>query len=267
MLRADRSLAIFPVISLITAVLAAAILFAPGFALYSADHKQAFLIVFGVIAVYGLTFVSIFFNVALSACAAQALSGRQTTVGEGIAAARGRIGAIAAWALVQTTVGLILQAIQSVLADNIIGRILSGLLTFAWGAATFFVIPVLALEGAGPREAFKRSVSVLRERWGEGVVGTVAVSGIVLLVGLIPVIILAAGGAALVKSAPGPAIFLFVLAGLIFVAAAIAGTTLSAIFRVALYQFAVEGRATGGFEPEQLQSAFAPKKRRRLFGG
>lgn len=263
-LRADRSLAIFPVISVVTGLLAAAILFAPGFVLYSAGgHQEAFLIVFGVLAAYSLTFVSIFFNVALASCAAQALSGRPTTVGEGIAAARARIGAVAAWALVQTTVGLILQVIQSALNDNILGQIFSRLLAFAWGAATFFVVPILALEGAGPREAFKRSVSVLRERWGEGVVGTAAVGGIMILIGMIPAAILAALGVAVVGSAPAPGIALFVLAGLIFVAAAIAGTTLSSIFRVALYQFAVNGTATGGFEPAQLQAAFAPKKGRR----
>lgn len=263
-LRSDRSLALFPVISVVTGLIAAAILFAPGFVLYSTGgHQQAYLIVFGVLATYGLTFVSIFFNVALASCAAEALSGRQTSVSEGIAAARARLGAIAAWALVQTTVGLTLRLIQGFLNDNILGQIFSRLLAFAWGAATFFVVPVLALEGAGPRDAFKRSVSVLRERWGEGVVGTVAVGGILILIGMIPVAIIAAGGFALIGSAPGPAIALFVIAGLILVVASIAGTTLSSIFRVALYQFAVHGTATGGFEPAQLQAAFAPKKGRR----
>jgi hypothetical protein len=164
---------------------------------------------------------------------------------------------------VQAVVGLIISALQSAANDNIVGTILGGLVSFAWSAATFFVVPIIALEGVGPKDAFKRSVSVLRERWGEGVVGTASASGVVFLMALLPILALGAGGYALINSGQdvGGGV-LFGLAGVIFVVAVLIGGTVNAIFRVALYRFATEGTAVGGFDPAQMQAAFGPKRRR-----
>jgi hypothetical protein len=262
-LRDDRSLLLFPIISVPSAIAATALVMGPGIALYSADHQEAILIAFGAVALYVLTFVTVFFNVALAAAASTGLAGGDSTVSEGLRAARGRLGVIAAWAAVQTVVGLIINAIQSVAGDNIVGRILGSLVSFAWSAATFFVVPVIALEGVGPREAFGRSVSLLRERWGEGVVGTASASGVVFLIALLPLLALGGGGYALVNSGQDAAgAVLFVLAGVVLVAAVLIGGTVNAIFRVALYRFATDGAAVGGFDPAQMQSAFGPKRRR-----
>jgi hypothetical protein len=262
-LRDDRSLLLFPIIAVPAGIAATALVMGPGIALYSADHQEAILIAFGVVALYVLTFVTVFFNVALAAAASTGLAGGDSTVSEGLRAARGRLGVIAAWAAVQTVVGLIINAIQSVAGDNIVGRILGSLVSFAWSAATFFVVPVIALEGVGPREAFGRSVSLLRERWGEGVVGTASASGVVFLIALLPLLALGGGGYALVNSGQDAAgAVLFVLAGVVLVAAVLIGGTVNAIFRVALYRFATDGAAVGGFDPAQMQSAFGPKRRR-----
>jgi uncharacterized protein DUF6159 len=263
-LRADRSLLLFPVISVPCAIVATAVVMGPGIALYSAERQEAILIAFAVVALYVLTFVTLFFNVALAAAASTGLSGGDSTVGEGLSAARRRLHVIAAWALVQTVVGVIINLIQSVGNDNIVGRILGGLMSFAWNAATFFVVPVIALEGVGPRDAFRRSVSLLRERWGEGVVGTASAGGVVFLVALLPLLALGGGGYALVNADQDAAgAVLFVLAGAVLVAAVLIGGTVNAIFRVALYRFATEGAAVGGFDATAMQAAFAPKRGRR----
>ena len=124
-------------------------------------------------------------------------------------------------------------------------------------------MPVIALEGVGPKEAFKRSVSVLRERWGEGVVGSASASGIVFLVALPALLALGVGGYALIDSGQDVAgAVLLALAGVVLVVAILIGGTVSAIFRVALYRFATDGTAVGGFDPAQMQAAFAPRKRR-----
>ena len=262
-LRDDRSLLLFPIISIPVALAGTAIVMGPGVALYTADNQEAILIAFGVVALYVLTFVTVFFNVALAAAASTSLAGGDSSVGEGLRAARGRLGVIAAWALVQTVVGVIISAIQSATNESVVGRILGGLLSFAWSAATFFVVPVIALEGVGPKEAFKRSVSVLRERWGEGVVGSASASGIVFLVALPALLALGVGGYALIDSGQDVAGgVLLALAGVVLVVAILVGGTVSAIFRVALYRFATDGTAVGGFDPAQMQAAFAPKKRR-----
>ena len=266
-LRADRSLAVFPVISGIATLAAAIVIFGPATAIYgSSGRSEAVLIVAGIIAAYVLTFIAVFFNTALAAAAAQSLAGRDTSFNDGFEAARGRLSTIVQWSLVQGTVGLVLGLIENYLGDSLAGRVLTGLANFAWSAATFFVVPIIALEGLGPRPAFNRSVSVLRARWGEGVVGSVSITGVVLLVALIPLIVLGGGGLALMASAPAAGAALLAIAVVILLVAIVVGGTLNAIFRVALYQFATQGAVPGGFEPSQLQAAFAPKKRRGLFG-
>jgi hypothetical protein len=207
--------------------------------------------------------VTVFFNVALAAAASTGLAGGDSTVGEGLRAARGRLGVIAAWALVQTVVGVIISAIQSATNESVVGRILGGLVSFAWSAATFFVVPIIALEGVGPKQAFQRSVSVLRERWGEGVVGSASASGAVFLLALLPLLALGGGGFALINSGQDVAGgVLLALAGAVLVVAILIGSTVNAIFRVALYRFATDGTVVGGFDPAQMQAAFAPRKRR-----
>ena len=262
-LRNDRSLLVFPIISIPVALVGTAIVMGPGIALYTADNQEAILIAFGVVTLYVLTFVTVFFNVALAAAASTSLAGGESSVGEGLRVARGRLGVIAAWALVQTVVGVVISAIQGATNESVVGRILGGLVSFAWSAATFFVVPVIALEGVGPKEAFKRSVSVLRERWGEGVVGSASASGIVFLVALPALLALGVGGYALINSGQDVAGgVLLALAGVVLVVAILIGGTVSAIFRVALYRFATDGTAVGGFDPAQMQAAFAPRKRR-----
>jgi hypothetical protein len=262
-LRADRSLLLFPIISVPCAVAATALVMGPGIALYSVDNKEWILIAFGVVALYVLTFITLFFNVALAAAASTGLQGGDSTVGEGLSAAASRLHVIAGWALVQTVVGLIINAVQSVGRENIAGRILASFMSFAWNAATFFVVPIIALEGVGPRDAFRRSVSILRERWGEGVVGTVSAGFVVFLIALLPLLVLGGGGYALVNADQDAAgIVLFALAAVVLVVAVLISGTVNAIFRVALYRFATEDAAIGGFDPAQLQAAFAPKRGR-----
>ena len=264
-LRNDRSLAWFPVISGLATLGAAALIFGPAAAIYSSDSSEAVVIVAAVIGAFVLTWIAVFFNTALAAAASKSLAGQDTTLGDGFAVARARIGVITQWAIVQATVGLILTAIREALSDNLLGQIFAGLLDFAWGAATFFVIPVLALEGAGPRDAFKRSVSVLRQRWGEGVVGTVSVTGVIFLIVMVPAIVIGVAGASLVGSVPAAGGLLIGVAAVIFLVGVVISGTLQSIFRVALFEFATQDRAVGGFQADELVGAFGPKKRRGLF--
>lgn len=69
-------------------------------------------------------------------------------------------------------------------ADSIVGSILSVLADAAWAVVTFFVVPLLALEGLTPIAAIKRSAGLVRERWGEGVVGSAATGAVVLIAAL-----------------------------------------------------------------------------------
>ncbi len=195
------------------------------------------------------TFVTIYCGVGLAAATAQVMDGQDATLRSGLAAARPHLGAIAKWALVQATVGLLLNLLQG-LADSdngilrIVGLILTLVASVAWTLASFFVIPLLAFEDLGPGDALKRSVAIIKQHWGEGVVGSAAIGGIVFLIGFLPGIALVAIGVQIGGSAAGVA--LMVLGAAVFLVAAVVSNTLNQVFRVALYRFVTgKGAAPG----------------------
>jgi hypothetical protein len=263
-LKADRSLLAFPIVGSITAVIAFAIVVAPGVGLAAAADTFWPVIPFALVALYLTTFVTIYCGVGLAAATAQVMDGQNATLSSGLAAARPHLGKIAKWALVQATVGLLLNLLQS-LADSdngilkIVGLILTLLVSVAWTLASFFVIPLLAFEDLGPGDALKRSVAIIKEHWGESVIGSAAIGGIVFLAGFLPAVALiflgvAAGGAV--------AIALIAIAVILLVIASVVGNTLSQVFRVALYRYVTGQGEAPGFASEDLERAFRPKGRR-----
>ncbi len=107
----------------------------------------------------------VFFNTALVHCTHLYFSGQKPTIGDGLRFSLTRIGAIFAWAVFAATVGLILKVIQDSLGT--LGKIITGSSVSSGAIATFFVVPVIAYEDLGPIGAFKRSASLMREKWGE----------------------------------------------------------------------------------------------------
>jgi len=262
--RQDRSLLVFPLVAGIAGLIVAAVFVGAGVALYNSTDSEPALIAVLIVGLYPLIALSIFCNVALSACAVRALEGHDTSAGEGFAAARGRLGPVLGWAGVQLVVGGLISAVQAVLregAGGIVGAIVGGLANLAWSVATFFVIPVIALEGLGPLAALKKSLSVLRERWGEGVTGSFAIGGLVFLVAFLPGVALVALGVAISSSVPFLAAVLMIVGVAIFLIGALVQTALMAIFKVALYRFAAEDRVVGSFSREELETAFRPRRR------
>jgi hypothetical protein len=262
--RADRSLLVFPVIAAVAGLLAAVVFFGAGAGLVAASSADWVAIPFVVVGLYVLIALGIFCSVALSACATRALEGHDTTVGEGIAAARERSGAILSWAGVQLVVGAAISALQALLregAGQLVSSLIGSLANLAWTVATFFVVPAIALEGLGPRAALRRSTEVIRARWGEGVTGTAAIGAIVVVAGLLPGGALVALGVVASSASAVLAVVLIVLGAVVLVVAALLQTTLMAVFKVALFRFATEDRVLGGFDRPELESAFAPRRR------
>jgi hypothetical protein len=264
-LKADRSLLAFPIVGSITALIAFLIVVAPGVGVAAAADTAWPVIPFVLVALYVTTFVTIYCGVGLAAATAQVMDGQNATLRTGLAAARPHTGKIAKWALVQATVGLLLNLLQS-LADSdngilkLIGIILSLLVSVAWALASFFVIPLLAFEDLGPGDALKRSVAIIKEHWGEGVVGSAAIGGLVFLIGFLPAAVLIFAGIS-IGGAGG--IVLIAIGAVVLIVASVVGNTLNQVFRVALYRY-VTGRGDApGFAREDLERAFRPKGRRR----
>jgi hypothetical protein len=262
-LRGDASLALFPILSTIFATIAMVSIWAPTlitrgvFDHQTVERNDPVVYAAGVASAYVSTFIALFFNVALAACAARSMRGEDTKVRDGLAAAAGRIGPILGWTIVSTTFGLLLRAFEN--RVPLLGKIVAGIAGAAWGIATFFVVPVIALEGAGPVKSLQHSAAIIKARWGEGATGaatiglvTVGFSFAVATAAVFAVIMLLSGGQALLAYA------VLAVAVVLMFAAAVVSATLSQIFRVAVYEYALSGQTAGGFTGPQLQAAFQP---------
>ena len=98
-------------------MICAIVFFGAGAGLMSTKDLDIVGIVVIVIGLYLLVVISVFCGVALTACAARALEGQDTTVGEGIAAAREKLDVIVAWAGVQLVIGALISIVQSLLRE------------------------------------------------------------------------------------------------------------------------------------------------------
>lgn len=262
-LRGDASLALFPILSTIFATLAMVSIWAPTlitrgvFDHQTVERNDPVVYAAGVASAYVSTFIALFFNVALAACAARSMRGEDTKVREGLAAAARRIGPILGWTVVSTTFGLLLRAFEN--RVPLLGKIAAGIAGAAWGIATFFVVPVIALEGTGPLKSLQHSAAIIKARWGEGATGaatigfvTVGFSFAIASVAIVGVVMLLQGGQALLGYA------VLAIAVVLMFGAAVVSATLSQIFRIAVYQYALSGQTPAGFAGPQLQAAFQP---------
>jgi hypothetical protein len=203
-------------------------------------------------------FVIFFFNAALVGAAMIRLDGGNPTLGDGLRIATSKAGAIAGYALIAATVGMILRAIQE--RVGFIGRIIVGLLGVGWTVATYLVVPVLVARDVGPIDAVKESTALLRKTWGENVIGQV---GIGAAFGFIFVAVIGCGFLLVAAAVMTHSVALIVLALIATViAVAITGlvqSALTGIYAAALYRFATTGEGTQGFDANAMKLAFAPK--------
>jgi hypothetical protein len=256
-LRSDRSLAAFPVLGTLAALLAAAAFGIPSLLFFDGD-MTVLGVIFAAIAIYVVTFAAVFFNVALAAAAAQVLDGQDATVASGVAVAKTRVPAISGWAAMVASVNIVIRSLQE--RTGPLGDLLLGGIAIAWNLVTFLAVPVIALEGLGPIDTLKRSASIFRERWGEQVTGQVSIGAVIALAAIIPAALLVAIGV-LIGGAVAIGIFVG-LAVIIVVVAGILSTALTQIFAVALYRYATGHGATGAFTEATLANAIVPRKAR-----
>ncbi len=203
-------------------------------------------------------FVIFFANTALVGAATIRLSGGNPTLRDGLEIAYERIGAVFGYAMIAATVGLLLRFISE--RGGAIGRIITSFLGVAWSVTTFLVVPVLVVEEVGPIEAVKRSGQLLKQTWGEQIVGNFGIGAIfglaivgVLLVG-VPVAILAAMTNSMLLLG-----LVIVLVVMTIVALVLIQSTLSSIYTAAVYTYATEGNTGGYFREDLVQGAFRQK--------
>lgn len=266
-LRSDKQLMLFPVLSAISCLIVTAmiatggtILLLPARAAALANGEQFHpnqspLFLIGMFTLYVANyFVIVFFNVALVGVANSRLMGGTWTFRDGIELAWARKGTILQWALVAATVGMILRTIEERM--GLIGRLVMKIIGIAWALACYFVVPVLAFEDLTPIEAVKRSSKLFKDTWGEKVVGGFSFSLV-----------------SMVLMLPGIGIFLFAiffggLKGLLFGFAfmmlyfmmlSVMMSAVQGIFNAALYRYACFKQVPPAFDAQLVTSAWAPK--------
>ena len=269
-LRSDKQLMLFPVLSAIsclsvTAIIATGgtLLILPAMASAAANGQpfhpnQSPLFLIGVFTMYVANyFVMVFFNVALVGVANSRLMGGNWTFRDGMELAWARKGTILQWAFVAATVGMILRILEERL--GLIGRLVMRIIGIAWALACYFVVPVLAFEDLTPIAAIKRSSRLFRDTWGEKVIGGLSFS-LVSLVLMLPglglwFVALILGG---VKGLVAGFALLFVyMLMLSVIMSAVQG-----IFNAALYRYACFQQVPPAFDAELVKSIWTAKNLR-----
>ncbi len=258
--RNEPSLAVFPFLSVAFAIVYALLIVLPisavGYALFG-DAQILWLIPL-ILFVLGASIGATFFGVAAAHNASEVMDGRDPSLGGGIKVARSRLGVIIQWSLVNTTVGVLLQVIGEK-AGPLAGPILQVVGGAAWSIASFFAIPILALEGLGPFATLKQSASTIRKKWGESLVGGAAIGIVSLLIALAGGGLIALGALAVSGGIAALGIPLIVLGVLVIIAGIVVGNVIGAVFRVVVYRYATQGAVAPGFDEAELQQVFRPR--------
>ena len=263
-LRADRELVIFPIVSAIAAAILVALFAIPLWAVGFFDNIEesgspgaASYVVLFLFYVVLYTIIN-FCNAALVGAALVRLRGGDPTAADGFRLAVRRLGPIVGYALIGATVGVVLQAIRE--RSGLLGNIIAGLIGMAWGLVTYLVVPVLVVEEIGPVESIKRSAALFRRTWGEQVIGNV---GIGLVIGLVTFGAIMAGVVLVAIAAAIGGIVLAIIAGVPVVLAIAAiisvGAALKGIYTAALYRFAADDATSTFFPDDLIRNAFVPK--------
>ncbi len=257
-LRKDKQLLVFPILSGISSLLVMGSFIAPlwatGYIERIAQRQEqwqsplAWVILFAYYAVN--YFVIVFFNSALVACALTRFRGGEPTVNDGLRVAVSRLPVIVAWALVSATVGVVLKLGESYSKKG--SEFLSAIMGVVWSVATFFIVPVLVIENLGPIDAVKRSAKMIADTWGESFVADLGI-GLVSFLAAIPGFALCIFGGMLIARGNAPVGAALLLPGILaLILVSLISSVLEIIARTGLYLQAADEKVIRKFERQLL---------------
>jgi hypothetical protein len=262
-LKLDKELMVFPLMSGVAAILVAASFIAPIFwaggpGIFAEGETLSY-----AGAVYAFLFylvqytVIFFFNAALVGAALIRLDGGDPTVSDGLAIASKRMGSILGYAAIAATVGMILRAIQE--RSGLVGQIVVGLIGMAWTLTTYLTVPILVTKNIGPIDAVKESAVIFKRTWGEQVIGNFGMGWAVALLGIVWTAVSVLVMVGLGQLGMGMAVLaaggIMVLG---YVCLALFASALNGVYTAALYRYAMTGE-TAFFDPQIMGNAFRPK--------
>ena len=277
--RSEPSLLWFPVLSTILVVIASVILFGVlgGVLVLSPEVRQAIndaanqgengsplLTILGLVIlfIYYLIVggIATYFATGMAGAALRRLDGHDTSFGEGIKIANSRLGAILGFSAIAATVGVLLSLLRNNRGGaNPAGAILAALGGLVWNVATFLVVPVIADREINAIGAIKESALLLRKTWGEQLVGSGGL-GLIFLLAAFAVIILTGGLALLAANINAGLVWTVIALGIVtLVVLAVLNSTLSGIYKAAVYRYAAQGQVAQQFDAALIEHAFRLK--------
>jgi hypothetical protein len=256
-LRDDKELMLFPLLSGFSALLVLATFALPLF--FTQAFSQGFGL-FGMLVAFAFYFsqylVIFYFNAALVGAALKRLEGGDPTLSDGIAIANENITAILGYAAIAATVGMLLRGRRRRRGLEALVRSLAGM---AWTLGTFLVVPVLVTRKIGPIDAIAESARLLKKTWGENLIGS---AGIWLGFGIATFLYIAVSVVLVVLAAKAGMAFAIALGALLLLGLLLIGvvkSAIKAIYTAVLYRYAAEGAAPDGFDAQQLSLAFGAR--------
>ncbi|MFH1227388.1 MAG: DUF6159 family protein [Planctomycetota bacterium] len=273
-LKRDKFLVIFPLISSLTALLVAISFLVPlGLYFYhvnfagansawlstaeegafnlSLDFKSPFFYPAFFIFYLLSYFIVFFFNCALIQCVLNRLEGKAASLRIGLESAWRHKWALLVWALISATVGLIFKIIEN--RSHLLGKIIASLLGAAWTVTTYFMVPVLVFEETSVKNGLKRSVGLFRNIWGEQVVGIIGLGtffALIMITGFFACLISLGLAGYLMGGTTGLVMGLiigFVLGVLLMLFLGLIKSALTEIYRTVLYSYGITGMMAAEF--------------------
>lgn len=267
LLMKDKEIMWFPVLSVITSLIALAVF---GIAFYfvalggvSSNIQDStngtginVLICIGLFVCYLMMyFITNFFLAGIYTITHGRFNGQDITFGDGINGAMENVAKIFWWSVISATVGVILKTIEDRL--GFAGRIVAWLLGAAWAILTYFSLPSLIIGKTSVKDSFKQSASVIRKMWGETIIVSLGVglftTMLVFLALAVTIGVIILAPTLIVILSMGTLFILFVIV------LTIISSALGAIFKLALYEYAMTGSVPEGFSPELIQNAVRRK--------
>lgn len=143
-----------------------------------------------------LSIIVVFWNSAIIANSHMRLSGGDPTFVYGVKKAFSRIHVIIIWGMISGTVGLILKLIRNTNAREqknpafqIILTIITILFEVAWWIMTFFMIPLIVIEGRSIRESMKEGKEMMHRTFGTNIASGLGIQVIGLFFGFLAVLL------------------------------------------------------------------------------
>lgn len=267
-LRQDKEILWFPILSMVTSILAFGlfclvmffVVFGGDFAALEEWGEESLGPVDYVVMIIYYTimyFIVNFFQAGIYIIAHGRMQGQDLTFQDGIRGAQEASGKIFVWSFINATVGVVLHMLAE--RFKFVGKIVVRLMGAAWGILTYFSLPALVIGQVSVIDSFKMSASTIRKTWGETII-------VNLSVGLIFVLILFTGivvGITTMVVLPYAYVVLPVMV-LMFVfifAVLIISNALGSIFKLALFEYARTGVVPQGFSPDIIQGAVGTNKK------